>query len=120
MKNAILTDVPAGRKYNLTELVKEHGNNLTIGRNRQNNIIALGINSKEERISNKDMRKKLNSASRQHGQIFYHDDAFFIADNYSTNGTFIGPCKISGQLILCGKNKLFFGQYGPVIYEEIE
>ena len=136
MKKAILKDVPAGKVHDLTALIKDslgdetdrdsiEGAEISLGRIGGGADIELGLNfspvleTKAMAISGGDAR----TISRQHATITYGwkdmGEGFYLKD-HSSNGTMVEETKFSlGDCYLQNGDKIFFGSYGPVIYEEI-
>ena len=106
MINAILRDVPGKKVHNLTGLMKENDDEVSVGRAGHGNLIELGQD---------------RTVSRQHATITFkdiYDGRYFIMD-HSTNGTRINGKKISGEKYqLRDGDQICFPDYGPVIYEE--
>lgn len=106
MINAILRDVPGKKVHNLTALFNEF-EEVSVGRAGHGNLIELG---------------KDTTISRQHATITYSDIGKFCIKDHSTNGTRINGKRIPDyeKFPLRHGNQLEFGDYGPVIYEEID
>ena len=111
MKKAILREIPANAIHDLTALIKED-DEISVGREDGNRIqLGKGLSLKlvEE--------KHLLTVSRQHATISY-DEKFYIRD-HSTNGTRINEKRISIERdYLRNGDEIWFGNYGPVVYEE--
>ena len=110
MAHGIFEDTVTGDIHDLTDLAEQHGNEISVGRFGNGNLIGLGSPS-DERMA--------GTVSRKHATISYIK-GFYIRD-HSTNGT-----KVNGTLVrtdvhfLNDSDKLWFGSYGPVIYRETE
>ncbi|MDP3992300.1 MAG: FHA domain-containing protein [Nanoarchaeota archaeon] len=104
MINAVLRDIPGKKVHNLTGLMKENDDEISVGRAGHGNLIELGQDT---------------TISRQHATITYLDIGKFCIHDHSTNGT-----RINEEIINAAKgylrhgDKLWFGNYGPVVYEE--
>lgn len=152
MINARLMDEPLmfpplNRTHDLVDLVKKHGNELSCGRGLTGNVIELGRNFTERDYE----ATHIETVSRKQVTFVYNpkEDAFYVRDEDSTNGTVLfrdGEPPIflkSGKLYsLQNRDRLFFGgklyrlkekkldqkeiegilrsSYGHVIYEEPE
>jgi len=127
MKKAILKDVPAGKIYDLTALIdNDTEKEITVGRE-EGNVIQLGKNSKqatrETRSTMIHESPALLTVSGQHATIRYDwkelGEGFYLRD-HSKNGTTIGGSLLLLEYDLLRSGvEIFFGAYGPVIYEEI-
>ncbi len=119
MKRAILRDTVTGKAHDLTALVKEH-EEVSVGRKGYGSLIGLDV---------KDMRLEdpivIKNVSREHATILYDEsgefgEGFYIRD-HSKNGT-----HINNDLLMLEKgflkhgDKIWFGDYGPVEYKEVE
>lgn len=121
MKITTLYDDSAGELYNLTALIKQYGNELSVGKN-ESNIIVLG----EGRTLSDDESLLLITVSRKHASITYESsgefgEGFYFRDE-SRNGTEINGIPVSVKLLQDGDEILCGGpiqRYGPLIYEEI-
>ena len=114
MKITTLYDESADELYNLTALVKQYGNELSVGR-KESNIIVLG----EGRTLSDEKSSLLLTVSGEHAFIFHEFDGFYIQD-VSRNGTKINgnPITPYEKTILRDGDEIFFGDYGPVKIEE--
>ena len=127
MKKVMLEDVPAGRKFNLGELVIKAGK-VTLGRRDceyvKDNTISLGIDVDESD------NNQVVKISGRHASITYKPDTklYTLRDEISKNGTDIHRGKKVIELSRFGiisselqdKDEIFFGGYGPVIFTEKE
>lgn len=112
MKRTVLREIPTGQTHDLTALLEE-GDEISVGRENGNRI-QLGKGLSDEIGKS----KHLFTASRHHATITYNG-RFYIKD-HSKNGTKIHGEKIFGERgSLNNEAEIFFGAYGPVIYEEV-
>ena len=84
MKNFRLIDVPTGIRYNLTDLLKKHGE-VTIGRGQKNEIVlGKDLTATEKR------ERSLETVSCFQGHFFYSsegEDACVLFKDSSSGGT---------------------------------
>ena len=114
MKNSFLIDTVTGKRYNLTELAEWNGGEILIGRIGKDNQIGLGIETDSETDPN-----AARKVSRYHATIRYLG-RFYIRD-HSTNATKVNDSTLRGEEgLLAHRDKILFGTYGPLIYEEDE
>jgi diguanylate cyclase (GGDEF)-like protein len=79
------------------EIKIKPGNN-TIGRKPDNDIVIAD-----------------ESASRNHAEIYCHDDLLVICDMKSTNGTFVNRERINGPRALKPEDQIRIGQYTAIV-----
>ena len=105
MRNAILRDVKGKVIYNLTKLAEDNDEEISVGREGNGNNIELGLDL---------------TISRSHATITYQDTGKFWIKDHSTNGTRINETLLKLEMgYLSDGDELWFGAYGPIIYEEI-
>lgn len=113
MKRSFLHDTVTGKRYDLTALVEENGSEISIGRIGYGNLIELGKDTDDEDNPNAAQR-----VSRKHATITFLG-RFYIKD-HSSNGTRVNEDILTAeQGILTHRDKIWFGTYGPLIYEDI-
>lgn len=139
----ILKDIPSGKDYDLTSLVKEH-EEITIGRAgaKKGCLIELGEGISTENLEGKTKAQQIGklksiqtipTISGHHATITYRygsmDGAWagkgFYLHDHSTNGTRLGEngevYKWNEQgLKLIQVDEFYFGGYGPVKVETVE
>ena len=112
MINAVLKDTITKKEHDLTALISKH-KKISVGRAGFGSTIELG----------KDVNPYLTQrTSKNHATITYEDPgSFFLYDN-SINGTRINNKRIfSGEKKpLADGDKIWFADYGPVVYEEVK
>ncbi len=128
---ATLTDVPAGMTHDLEDLFSGKPV-LTIGRSRKGDII-LGGGKDGERVGSNSAHDPLMTVSRTHAEIFVlHNGAYVLRHNPSAknpteiysrrDGSVIRLPRDSGentcQAILSTGDKIRFGGYSPVVFEQ--
>lgn len=63
------------------------------------------------RAADNDIVINNTTVSTRHATITYHDNAFFLVDQRSTNGTFVNGQKITGELKLKHNDRIGFDQF---------
>jgi pSer/pThr/pTyr-binding forkhead associated (FHA) protein len=122
MKHVILRDEPAGKTHNLSDLVRQY-KKISVGRSGFGNVIELEVSvktkeGKESKVSTPDL-------SRKHATVIYlsepSGERFYLLD-HSTNGTRVNSkyLRKGEQTLLNHGDKIWFGSYGPLGYEEVE
>lgn len=108
---SFLKDAINNRLHDLTSLLEKSGNNITIGRFGNGNVIELGRPGEMEEAA---------TVSRKHATIKYME-GFYIKDEHSSNGTRVnGKMLRADSYFLKDDDELWFGKYGPVFYREIK
>ncbi|MCX6749819.1 MAG: FHA domain-containing protein [Candidatus Pacearchaeota archaeon] len=124
MPHAFLTDTITGKRHDLTALLQQDGELITIGRPGKGALIELGFGISIETEKTKELAiaklmalHNLATVSGKHATIRYMGKFFYIKD-HSTNKTKINDYVLEREeRVLVNGNNLFFGSYGPVKVE---
>ena len=115
MRRAILRDIPGKKVHDLNELAVKNDDEISLGRD-NGNVIRIGEGFSDEKAT----ETRLATISRNHATITYSDIEKFCIRDHSTNGTRINKTAIKSEAdFLRSGDEIFFGAYGPFIYEEI-
>jgi len=134
MIQASIRDFPAGQSWNLSSLLmNQESRQVTIGRVNFGDDIELGqglslfsLAGKTKQEQNKilDHLEKLFQVLRTHATINYQnygwDGEGFYIQNSSEIPIFVGEEYLhsgNGKMALKGRTDLYFGLYGPVVFE---
>ena len=134
MIQASIRDFPAGQSWNLSSLLmNQESRQVTIGRVNFGDDIGLGkglslfsLAGKTKPEQNKilDHLEKLFQVLRTHATINYQnygwDGEGFYIQNSSEIPIFVGEEYLhsgNGKMALKGRTDLYFGLYGPVVFE---
>ena len=111
----VLVDLPPGRFFNLTNLLKEKSK-LVIGRKREGSIADIYLG---EGILKSFDQAALQGVSRQHATLTCDEHGRICIKDHSTYGTKVNgePLAKDEERVLNDGDRLLFGayRYGPVI-----